>query len=58
MYLNAPAMHQPEAYISGDDKRFDADGKLADDGTEKLLRQFMQAFANWVTAIAKADRPS
>jgi chromate reductase, NAD(P)H dehydrogenase (quinone) len=55
-YLNAPTMHQPEAYITGADKRFDADGKLADEGTEKFLRQFMQAFANWIIANAKTDR--
>jgi chromate reductase len=47
-------MQQPEAYIGGADKLFDADGRLANDGTRKFLRDFMQAFADWVAANAKA----
>jgi chromate reductase len=49
-----PAMQQPEAYIGHADKLFDANGKLANDGTRKFLRQFMQAFADWITANAKS----
>ena len=35
VFLNVPAMAQPEAYIGGADKLFDADRKLANDGTRK-----------------------
>jgi len=31
VFLNVPAMQQPEAYIGGADKLFDASGKLASD---------------------------
>lgn len=48
--LNVPSMAQPEAYIGGADKLFDANGQLADDRTQKFLTQFIQAFAAWVTA--------
>jgi chromate reductase len=54
VFLNVPAMAQPEAYLGGADKLFDAQGKLASDGTRKFLRDFMQAFAAWVAANAKS----
>ena len=38
VFLNVPAMAQPEAYIGGADKLFDATGKLINDGTRKFLR--------------------
>jgi chromate reductase, NAD(P)H dehydrogenase (quinone) len=49
VFLNVPAMQQPEAYIGGADKLFDENGKLANDGTRSFLQQFMRAFADWVT---------
>jgi chromate reductase len=54
VFLNVPTMQQPEAYLGHVDKLFDEHGKLAGDGTRKFLREFMQAFANWVETI----RPS
>jgi chromate reductase len=48
VFLNVPTMQQPEAYIGHVDKLFDEHGKLMNDGTGKFLREFMQAFANWV----------
>lgn len=50
VFLNVPAMPQPEAYIGGADKLFGPDGKLANDGTRKFLQQFMQAFSAWIAA--------
>ena len=41
---------QPEAYTGGADRLFDANGKLANDGTRKFLQGFMHAFAAWITA--------
>ncbi|NDU88513.1 MAG: NAD(P)H-dependent oxidoreductase [Ferrovum sp.] len=54
VFLNAPAMAQPEAYIGGADKLFDADGKLTNDSTRKFLQDFMQAYAAWIAANAKS----
>ena len=48
MFLNVPAMPQPEAYIGGADKLFDGEGKLANPGTRDFLTKFMQAFETWV----------
>jgi chromate reductase len=54
VFLNIPAMPQPEAYIGGADKLFDAAGKLNNDGTRKFLHGFMQSFEAWVTANSKS----
>jgi chromate reductase, NAD(P)H dehydrogenase (quinone) len=53
VFLNIPAMAQPEAYLGGADKLFDAHGKLANDGTRKFLEGFMQAYAAWINANRK-----
>jgi hypothetical protein len=54
VFLNMPTMAQPEAYMGGADKLFDASGKIANDGTNKFLQAFMQAYAAWVAANAKS----
>jgi chromate reductase, NAD(P)H dehydrogenase (quinone) len=54
VFLNVPAMQQPEAYIGGADKLFDASGKLANDGTHTFLQHFIEVFATWVTIHAKS----
>ena len=50
VFLNVPAMQQPEAYLGGADKLFDANGNLTNDRTRSFLQQFMQAYAAWVAA--------
>jgi chromate reductase len=47
VFLNMPAMQQPEAYISNAGKLFDGD-KLNNESTEKFLQTFIDAFAAWV----------
>lgn len=53
VFLNVPAMAQPEAYIGGADKLFDGDGKLSNPSTQEFLGKYMQAFADWVERNAK-----
>lgn len=53
VFLNVPAMPQPEVYIGGAASLFDETGKLINDSTIKLLTKFMQAFANWVETNQK-----
>ncbi len=48
VFLNMPAMQQPEAYVGGADKLFDASGKITNDGTRGFLTKFMEAYAAWV----------
>jgi chromate reductase, NAD(P)H dehydrogenase (quinone) len=54
VFLNVPAMPQPEAYIGAADKLFDADGKLVDNETREFQRTFMQAFAAWIEANSRS----
>jgi len=54
VFLDVPAMPQPEAYVGGADKLLDAHGKLANEGTRKFLQGFMQAFAAWISANARS----
>lgn len=54
VFLNVPAMAQPEAYLGGADKFFDAQGKLVNDETRKFLRNFMEKFAAWIAANGKS----
>jgi chromate reductase, NAD(P)H dehydrogenase (quinone) len=51
VFLNVPAMQQPEVYVSHVDKLFDEVGNLVNEGTSKFLQQFMQTFAIWVETI-------
>ena len=53
VFLDVPAMAQPEAYIGGADKLFDSNGKLINDGTRKFLQGFMQAYAAWIATNAR-----
>jgi chromate reductase len=47
VFLNVPAMQQPEAYISNASKLFDDAGELTDADRRTSLQQFMTAFAAW-----------
>ena len=56
VFLNVPAMQQPEVYVSHVDKLFDELGNLVNEGTSKFLQQFMQTFAIWVETIRSQGR--
>jgi chromate reductase, NAD(P)H dehydrogenase (quinone) len=51
VFLNVPTMQQPEAYIGGADKLFDATGNLTNESTREFLRKFGEAFAAWIEVI-------
>jgi chromate reductase len=53
VFLDVPTLQQPEAYLNGADKLFDADGKLINDAVRALLLKFMQTFALWIAANEK-----
>jgi NAD(P)H-dependent FMN reductase len=48
VFLNMPAMQQPEAYISNVADLFDESGKLKVEETSKFLTTFMLAFEKWI----------
>lgn len=52
VFLNVPAMPQPEVYIGGAAELFDAGGALTRPATREFLQTFLQAFAAWVATHA------
>src|SRR5256884_5984461 len=48
VFLNVPAMQQPEAYIGNAAKIFDASGALIDDSVREFMQKFLAAFAQWI----------
>jgi len=48
VFLDMPAMPQPEAYIGGAAKLFDDNGTLINDQTREFLQKYLQAFAQWI----------
>ncbi len=48
VFLDVPAMAQPEAYISDVAELFDGDGELINEGPRDLMTSFMTAFEAWV----------
>lgn len=54
VFLNIPTLQQPEAYIGGAHKLFDASGALTDERTRDLMGRFLAAFAEWIERILAA----
>jgi chromate reductase len=52
VFLNMPALQQPEAYISGIDKAFDQSGAFTNHSMREFVTKYMQAFAAWIEKIA------
>jgi chromate reductase len=53
VFLNVPAMAQPELYIGNAAGLFDETGKIKNEDTRKLLQKFVDAFASWIEANAQ-----
>src|SRR4051812_40519073 len=53
VFLDVPAMQQPEAYIGGAAGLFDAAGQLTNDSTRAFLQKFMNAFSTWIDRNAQ-----
>ncbi len=50
VFLNMPALQQPEIYIGGAKELFDADGNITKDSTRDLLLKFLTAFSVWISS--------
>jgi chromate reductase len=51
VFLNVPMMQQPEAYVGGAAKLFDAQGSLANEATREFIGRFLEAFASWIDRV-------
>lgn len=54
VFLNIPAMAQPEAYIGGVATLFDENGQLANESTRTFLTSIMTAFEIWISKTITA----
>ena len=54
VFLDVPMMQQPEAYLGGAAKLFDAAGALTDEAARGFLRKFIDAYAKWVETLLAA----
>jgi chromate reductase len=52
VFLNMPAMAQPEAYIGGAADLFDDQGRLTNDDTRKFLTKFITAFEDFARRLS------
>ena len=52
VFLDMPVLQQPEAYIGGAGKMFDANGQLTSGETREFLKKLMDAFAAWIERTA------
>jgi chromate reductase len=53
VFLNMPAMAQPEAYVGGAADLFDEQGALKKPETRQFLEKFLAAFAHWIDKTAR-----
>ena len=52
VFLNMPAMQQPEAYIGGADKLFADDGSISNPSTHEFMTKYLAAFEQWIARNA------
>jgi chromate reductase len=48
VFLDMPAMPQPEAYIGNGASLFGPDGAITNDSTREFVTKFLAAFAQWI----------
>lgn len=48
VFLDMPALQQPEVYLGGVANLVDEQGNITNDGTREFLTTFMAAFARWI----------
>jgi chromate reductase len=53
VFVNVPVMPVPEAYIGDAATLFDENGTLTNDSTSEFLKEFMEAFSDWIEANIK-----
>lgn len=52
--IDAMLLGKPEVFIGMAQTKFDADGKLTDEATRKILAMQMTAFEDWIGKVKKA----
>lgn len=55
VFLDVPAMQQPEVYLGHADELFDKSDKLKNEKTEAFLLKFIDAYSLWAAKICGAE---
>lgn len=55
VFLNVPALQQPESYIGHAGELFNEKGEISNKDTKDFLQKFINSFANWVNTISKTN---
>jgi chromate reductase len=55
VFLDVPMMQQPEAYIGGAAKLFDAQGMLTSDSTKEFVQKFLVSFTDWIETTSPSS---
>jgi len=53
VFLDMPAMQQPEAYIGNGASIFDDKGDISNDASRTFVQRFMESYAKWMTLHAQ-----
>jgi chromate reductase len=53
VFLNMPALNQPEVMIANAGERFDKDGNLTDEKTKEFIRKQVEALVEWTRRLSK-----
>jgi chromate reductase len=51
IFLNLIPMNKPEVMVAKAQEKFDANGKLTDEATRKVLTSFMKSFKEWTERL-------
>jgi chromate reductase, NAD(P)H dehydrogenase (quinone) len=51
VFTNTPVMPQPEVLVARAQAKFDAEGRLTDDGTRLFVKTFLWQLAGWVARL-------
>jgi chromate reductase len=54
VFLDMPAMQQPELYLAAVDKLVDAEGNVLNDKTRALIEKFLHTFCTWIERNIRA----
>jgi chromate reductase len=58
VFLNVPAMPQPEVYIANVQDLYNGKGEMTKDSTKEFLESFMTAFERWVIVHSEVEVPA
>src|SRR5690606_4805712 len=53
IFLDSHILNRPEVFIGQAQNRFDADGRLTDEGTRKIVGEMLQALADWTRLLQR-----